>query len=496
VGEPDLQEQASLRAPLALSPSKGERAWIAIPLAVLAAHATGLQGGYQLDDWRVIVGDPRVQSLAAWWASMPGIRPLLKLTYALNNQSGLGLPGFHAVNLAIHASAAALAYLLLLRLGRRLGIEGRGVALLGALVFALHPVQAESVTYLSGRSASLSGALGLASALAFTAGRDEGRRWLVHLASPLLMALALCVKETAVVLPAALLLLEAVDLRRPFSWREALRATSAHLALAAAAAAAFLASPVYRSMLGRSLSLRPPGLQLLTQARATAWLAGQLVPLRGLSADPALEPVATASAGAVLLALVVLAVAAAALLLLRRRPAPALAAAWFLCWLAPQGWWLPRAEPASERQLYLALLGPAWLAALALSRLPWPRARAVTAGALLLLLGAATAARSRVYRDEVTFWTDAVQKAPGSARAHGNLGYALALACRPAEAGAAFLRAASLDPADPRPRVNLRLLREGALLPEEAEAVCRARGAESGARPTSAAPGAAPVPAP
>jgi hypothetical protein len=136
-------------------------------------------------------------------------------------------------------------------------------------------------------------------------------------------------------------------------------------------------------MLGRSLSLRGLGLQLLTQARATAWLAGQLVPVRGLSADPALEPVAAESAwsaGPILLALAVLALAAAALALLRRRPAPALATAWFLCWLAPQGWWLPRAEVASERQLYLALLGPAWLAAVGLARLPGPRALRGAAG--------------------------------------------------------------------------------------------------------------------
>lgn len=470
-------------------PSRRERlAVAALVAAVAAAFATSFRGGFQFDDFRVIVGDPRVQSVAAWWRSMPGIRPLLKLTYALNHESGLGLAGFHAVNVAVHAVAAILAYGLLLRLGRRLDLpDARPPALLGALVFALHPVQTEAVTYLSGRSSSLAGALALGSALAFEAGRDRGRAspWLVHLASPLLMLLALGVKEGAVALPAALLLFEALERRRPFSWRDSLRAVSVHLAIALGAAAALLASPVYRAMLARSLALRPLDLQLLSHARATVWLAGQLVPVRGLSADPALLPAGEWTPGAALAALAVVTAVAAAPCLLRRWAAPAFAVAWFACWLAPQGWWLPRAELASERQLYLALLGPAWLCGLALARgrAVGPRAaRAALAGALLLALGLSTAARSRVYRDEIGFWSDAAAKAPWNARAHGNLGYALALACRSDEAAAAFRRAAALDPADPRPRASLRLLREGALLPEEAAEACH-RAAQTGRSP-------------
>jgi protein O-mannosyl-transferase len=464
------------QGPAGAPPGGAGRASLAVlVLATCAAHATSFQGGFQFDDWRVIVGDPRVQSVAAWWGAMPGIRPLLKLTYALNVASGAGLVGFHAVNLLVHLASAILAWRLLLALGQRLrplerfgaGALPPWTALLGALLFSLHPVQVESVTYLSGRSSSLAGALALASAVAFVVGRERGRGLLVHLASPLLMVASLLVKEGAIVLPAALLLLEAVDLRRPFSWRAALWAVSAHLAVAALAAGALLAAPTYRSMLAGSLSLRSPLAEVLTHARAVAWLTGQLVPLRGLVADPGLAPVAGWSTGAALAALGIAGAAVAGLLLLRRSPVPSFATCWFLCWLAPQGWWLPRPELASERQLYLALLGPAWLVAVIASWPAWPRAlRLGAAAALVAILGATTAVRSRVYRDEVTFWSDVVRKAPASARGHANLGYALALACRPGEAEAELVRAAALDPDDVRVRVNLRLLREGALLPE------------------------------
>ena len=84
-------------------------------------YLNALGASFQFDDWNVIVNDTRVQSLAAWWHSMPGIRPLLKLTYAVNHATGFGVVGFHAVNIAIHAANALLVLLLLERLSRREG---------------------------------------------------------------------------------------------------------------------------------------------------------------------------------------------------------------------------------------------------------------------------------------------------------------------------------------------------------------------------------------
>jgi hypothetical protein len=82
----------------------------------------------------------------------------------------------------------------------------------------------------------------------------------------------------------------------------------------------------------------------------------------------------------------------------------------------------------------------------------------------LLALGAVTASRSLTYRDEVIYWQDVVAKAPHGARAHGNLGFALAARCRTDEAEASLVRALELDPGYVRAAVNLRLLREGAPL--------------------------------
>jgi len=437
-------------------------------VAVLATWASSFGGTFQFDDWNVIVNEPRVASLSAWWRSMPGIRPLLKLSWAGNRESGLGLAGFHAVNLAFHAASALLALRLLRRVAERTGAIGSSALaapLLGALLFALHPVQTEAVTYLSGRSASMAGALALGSMVAWLSGRERGIGWRAGVLSPLLFALALATKESVVVVPVALLLLEAVDVRRQFRWWVALRSIGPHLAVLAVAAALFVASPVYGRMMARSAGLRSPWVNLLTHVDAVAWLAGQVLRIDRLVADPALPAVEALGARVALEGAAILAALAWGLASLRRRPALAFGVLWFLLWLPPTGWWLPRPDPASERQLYLSLLGPAWLAGMGLS--PWAAAggaRRLVVVALVLALAAVTAVRSLVYADEVRFWEDVVAKAPANPRAHNNLGFALSGRCRTAEAEAAILRALVLDPGYLRAAVNLRLLRQGAPL--------------------------------
>lgn len=470
-------------APGALLPAAG-----LVLVAVAAAYASAFAGAFQFDDWNVVVRDPRVLSLGAWWAGMPGIRPLLKLSYALNHASGLGLAGFHAVNVALHATNALLALALLTRLEARVAAPGAppGPApLVAALLFALHPAQTEAVTYVSGRSASLAAAFALASAVVHLAGRDGWRPGLARALSPALLACALGAKELAVVLPVVLVVLELADDRAPASLRGALRATAGHWLVVTAGLAIFARSPTYGRLVAESLALRGAWANVVTHLHGLAWLAGQVVRPDLLDADPVLAAAAHLDAAAVLAALALAAAVLTGLALLRLRPAEAIALLWTILWLPPAGFLLPRPEPANDRQLYLALLGPAWLAARAVVALASarsargraPAARwgiAAVAVAGLVALGAATVSRNAVYRDEVRFWEDALARSPGNSRALNNLGVALAARCRTADAEAALVRAAAVAPGDYLPRVNLRLLREGEPL-GDGEPRCPAR---------------------
>ena len=494
-----------------------ERLWhCAAPLALVAvvafAYSGAMSAAFQFDDWNVIVLDPRVASLSAWWAAFPGIRPLLRLSWALQNAAGAGPRGFHAVNVAIHAAAALAVYALLRRLASSAAGEAAGgaparwtdrrsspapsrVALGGALLFALHPAQTEAVTYVSGRSSSLSALLCLASALSWMAGRERGSGWLLHAASPLLFVLALGVKETAVVLPLALALLWVTvgpprepilraGVRAPV--RDFLAASRVHWIVLAAAAGALVASPAYRYLLAVSLQTRGIVPNFRTQALGVVWLIGQLVRFDRLDVDPKLPVVTRWSPDAVLAAVAVCGLIVFGFALLRARGGFALLRAraslgfgilWFFLWLAPTNSLVARLDVANDRQLYLAMVGPAWLAARSIAALERRLRRTLARPGAARIAGAACVAalcltflivtrqRNAVYRDEIVFWQDAVGKSPGNGRAHANLGYAYALSCRDGEAEAAFLEALRIDPSDVKAAVNLRLLREGALRP-------------------------------
>ena len=415
-----------------MTPSRAREAapYAPIAAAVLAAYANAFSGSFQFDDWNVIANEPKVATLAAWWASMPGIRPILKLSYAFNREIDLGVPGFVAFNVLVHAGNAALLFAILKRLA------STRAALLAALLFALHPVQTEAVTYVSGRSTSLAATFALGSLLAWM----QGRRWL----SPALFVLALGVKEYVAVLPLALILVD------PKRWRE----VKLHLAVLAAIAAVVLATPTYRHLLVTSLEARALLDQIRTQIDALFWLCGQVVRPDLLNADPMLPVRSSWSLDLAAKGIAILVLLASAW----RWPALRFGVFWFFLWLLPTNSLLPRLDVANDRQLYLPLIGVAFLVA-RIPRSTW------AVGALCLALAVSTHLRNRVYDDEVVFWADVGRKSPGNPRAFHNLGYALALAGRTEEAERAFEVALALNPDDWKTAVNLKLLREGALLP-------------------------------
>jgi protein O-mannosyl-transferase len=458
-----------------------------VVIAVIAAFGPALTASFQFDDWNVVVADPRVQSVVAWWNSMPGIRPLTKLSYALNHAAGSGVAGFRTVNIAIHASAALAVLALVRMLGRRAGwpaATASVAALFAALLFALHPVQTESVTYISGRSGALAVALSLASVLAWLRGVDAG--WAVGPAggpraavwrygvSPVLMLLALAAKELAIVVPPTLLLVGALPDRTagtvpPLATRlrMALAGSAVHWLILLAALVAVLAWPPYRELLALAFDSRPLAEHVLSLPRAITWLLGQLLWPVSLNADPAIPGVRSATPTAIAAVMTVLIAVAAAISALRTRPELAVGLLWFLLWLGVV-LLLPRPDLVNDRQLYGALIGAAWLAAVALVRLLHRRLAAgglvvAAAASLAIALAAMTVQRGGVYRDEVAFWNDVLVGAPHNARAHNNLGMALANACDTDGADAAFNRATAIDPGYVRAGVNARLLASGSL---------------------------------
>jgi hypothetical protein len=130
-----------------------------ILLATAAVYLPSMDGEFVLDDLNQ-VQDPLVisplESGVGAWIGAP--RPLLTATYALNYATvGVDTRSWHITNVLIHLAAVVLAWRVARRLLARAGLEcPEGTALAVAALFALHPLQTESVAYVTQRAESLS----------------------------------------------------------------------------------------------------------------------------------------------------------------------------------------------------------------------------------------------------------------------------------------------------------------------------------------------------
>jgi len=167
----------------------------------LAAFGASLGSGFHFDDY-AIFSDPALAPASGWrdmasgWGkiwSLRQTRPLTYLSFWLNRQVGDGhAAGYHAVNLLLHLAAVLLLYECLRRL-----LDGRA-ALVAGCIFAVHPLQAEAVDYIWGRSIVLAAVFCFAALLAWGSGR--------HWAAVAWFLAALLAKEECAAFPLALVM--------------------------------------------------------------------------------------------------------------------------------------------------------------------------------------------------------------------------------------------------------------------------------------------------
>ncbi len=174
-----------------------------IVLLVLAAYVPALTAGFAITDDRAVVANPRLTDSDGLWriwfsSESEQYQPLTYTTFWLERRLwGLRPAGYHWVNVALHAANAVLVWLIL----RKIGIRAAPVA---ALLFALHPVNVESVAWIYERKNVLSGLFYLLTFLAlFRFDQTRSRRW--YAIAIALFAAALLSKASTVVLPIVLL---------------------------------------------------------------------------------------------------------------------------------------------------------------------------------------------------------------------------------------------------------------------------------------------------
>jgi tetratricopeptide (TPR) repeat protein len=462
------------------------RLWpgVLLVLLIFLAYLPALRCGFIWDDDDYVTQNPLLTAPDGFrriWFSLDSPSQYFPLTYTTFRLEyslwGLNPFGFHLDNILLHAANGWLVW----RLLRRLRVPG---AWLGAALFALHPVQVESVAWVTERKNVLSLFFFLLALLAWIESALDRPRpaWRWYGLSLAFYALALCAKSTACTLPAALLLILWLK-EKPIN-------------------AARLLQIVPFVMLGAGMGLLTMwweryhqhtegwvyGLgwldRLLLASHAVWFYAGKLVwPAKLTFSYPRWtidggNPMAYGwlAAGCGLCIVIYC---------LRRFAGRNLevAVAFYVATLVPLLGFIMLAtfqySFVADHYQYVASIGPLSLAAagIAIALGPFrerkPFLKPVLAGILLLALGVLTWRQAGIYRDGETLWRDTLAKNPGSWMAHDNLGFALLESGRLEDAMAQFRQAIELNPERVTPHNNLAsALRECGRL-DEAESELR-----------------------
>ena len=438
--------------------------WSGVLLVVLAvvAYHNSFSAPFNFDDESSIINNATIRTFWPIWnvLSPPatagvGGRPLVNLTLALNYAWG-GVDhvwGYHAVNLAIHIGAGLVLWGLVRRtllrpaLGRRFNAAAPSLALAIAVLWVVHPLQTESVTYLSQRTEALMGLFYLLTLYGFARNAEAARPGPWQVFSVAACLLGVLSKEVIVTAPAMVLLYD-----RTFVAKASSAAWHARRGYYLALAATWL---LLLALLARAGGARGAsagfGLgvswwnYLLTQCDALTLYLKLAVCPHPLVLDYG-TAVAQSLAEVWRQGLIVLALLATTVWALVRKPVLGFAGAWFFVILAPSSSFVPLVtQTIAEHRMYLPLA--AVLAAVASAAHRWLGSRPALAllAFVALACGSATIARNRDYASALVLWQDNVAHRP-HARVLTALGVELVHAGRAREALPLFERALVLDP--------------------------------------------------
>lgn len=429
---------------------------------VFAVYAPTLRAPLLFDDIAAVTLNPTIRQLGSWQILQPPAdgsttsgRPLVNVTLAFNYALGGEDPlGFHLFNLSLHVASALLLFGLVRRTLQRLSGESRlgGVetpwAAAVALLWAVHPLQTESVISVAQRTELLGGGFILVTLYAFVRASTRAPAAQVWLGVAVgAAALGVLAKETVVTAPVLVWLYDRAFVAGSggAAWRARRGFYLALLATWAPLGALLIFGGGTRGV-AAGLGLGVTSWEyLLTQAGAVVRYLALTVWPYPLVLDYGAS-VVRAWQDALLPGFMVLTLLGGAGWLLVRRPRAGFLAAWAFVLLAPSSSFVPLVtQTIAEHRMYLPLAGPIVAFGLWASGWGGRRTTALLFG-VAAVMAVVTARRAALYRDPVKIWSDTVVHAPGNPRAWHNLGLALQQAGQVAAAEEQFARAIALDP--------------------------------------------------
>ncbi|MGA2583042.1 MAG: tetratricopeptide repeat protein [Tepidisphaeraceae bacterium] len=409
------------------TPNRWWPAAILLGLVVISYWPVIQSGGFIWDDPQHVVKNTDLRDLpglARIWidpTSIPQYYPLVHTTFWIEfHLWGLSPRGYHIDNIALHALAAILLWRLLLRLKIP-------AAFLAAAIFAVHPMQVESVAWITERKNVLSTVFYLLAIHAYLnfAGEDLDRdssRWGMYALSLLLFVAALLSKSVACSLPAAILLLVYWK-HDGIGWRDVLPLLPFFVI---GFISADLTATLERTHVGASgpewdFSLID---RFLIAGRAVWFYVAKFLWPHPLSfVYPRWEGMNLSARPMMILFPIAVAAAILVLWLLRKEigRGPLVAALFFIGTLMPALGFVNvfpmRYTFVADHYVYVACIGLIVLVAAILNRLLGRAAMVI-----VIPLVALSFSRGWVYRDSLTLWWDTEKHNPNSWMVWGNLG--------------------------------------------------------------------------
>jgi protein O-mannosyl-transferase len=453
-----------------------------IPALLIAAgiwaYHNSFHGPFIFDDGPSIPENPHIRHLwpiseilsAPAYSTVNG-RPTVCLSLALNYAlGGLNVRGYHTFNLAVHLFAALVLFGILWRTLDGEKLRGRfdgsvvGLATAIALLWELHPLQTECVTYIVQRTESLMGLFLLLTLYGTIRGAHSPHPRLWYLAAVISCALGMGSKEVMVAAPLVVLFYDHVFLASSFRelWQ---RRAGFYVGLAATwLLLAVLVARTPHSASGFGMKDLTSWDYLKTEAGVVLYYLRLCFWPRPLVIDYSDWPIAYSWTDALVPGAVVLGLLAATVWALRHRPALGFLGAWFFLILGPTSSFLPNVgEVAAERRMYLplaAVVTMVVIGAYAFGKRLFARQQGVVLGcmatcAIAVLFTVLTLQRNQDYRSTLSIWQDTVEKRPSDERAHDNLGIVLAQLGRVPEAIGHFQQALRIKPDSAMAHYNL-----------------------------------------
>ena len=477
-----------------------------IPLLIVAAglwaYHNSFHGPFIFDDIPSILENPTIRHLRPVWQALEpphkgGItvegRPVINFSLAVNYAvDGFRVWGYHAVNLAVHIAAGLVLFGVVRRtllqppLRRRFDRTAEPLALLIAVIWVVHPLQTESVTYVVQRAESMMGLFYLLTLYCVIRGAesDSPKPWYVLAVASCLVGMAS--KEVMVSAPLIVLLYDRAFIAGSFreAWR---RRWSLYLALGATwICLAYLIVSAERfgttSAIARSKGiswwaylLAEPGV-MVHYLRLSVWPQPLCLDYFGWPVPGAWTCVLASAA-------VMVALLGAIVWAWRTNsipsglgPAWGFLGAWSFLILGPTSSLIPMDSPAYEHRMYLplaAVVAAVVLAAFEIGKRLVNRQQGVAlgcvvGGSLAVLLTFLTIQRNRQYNSALTIWQDTVEKCSNNTRARNNLGNALVRVGRVQQAISQYEEALRVKPDSAEAHNNLAIALEQVARTKEA----------------------------